>query len=419
MKHTLTAIFLALHSIALFPQIILTIEGTEVNITETGNSDGVNILRSEPTAFTYRNNAITAVNAGGYMLQAGDEGPRVTNNNLDGEIILGNKFVWNGTEPTSWTHALFTGYNLGVQIKYNYLHSTPNGIQRKSNGMFDLSGVVAYNILNNPKLGIAVKGISGIRIYNNTFYSDRTPLQTNRGLVDISNNSDEELNAIATGTKVLNNIFYSRNKVFNIRILEADCLENFESDYNIFWCEAGDPIFEVNNETKTFAQWQAMGYDQHSVVINPGFVDFNDFVPAARLDFGKDLGPDLLSGLATDAIWDRTAISTADQNGVWQVGARIFNSSAEEEEEEELPRNMTLIYPNPAYGNFYLLLTDPARMYQIMKIFDSNGKMVLRRPVEYGRTEIPVPENFASGMYTITLEGDNLGRYIRKLIILN
>jgi hypothetical protein len=166
-----------------------------------------------------------------------------------------------------------------------------------------------------------------------------------------------------------------------------------------------------------------MGFDQHSVVVNPGFADFNNFVPAARLNYGKDLGPDFLSGLAIDATWNRTAISTEDQNGIWQVGARIYKATEEgeeeEEEEEELPRNMTLIYPNPVYDNFYLLLTDPARIYQTMKIYDSNGNMVLRKPVESGRTEIPVPEKFAAGMYTITLEGDNLDRYTRKLIILN
>ena len=82
-------------------------------------------------------------------------------------------------------------------------------------------------------------------------------------------------------------------------------------------------------------------------------------------------------------------------------------------------RNMVLIYPNPAYGNFYLLLTDSARMYQTMKIYDSNGKIILTRSVGYGRTEIPISENFASGLYTVILEADNLNRYIRKLIILN
>lgn len=417
MKHALTVILLLLTSTGLFSQQALIISEQEYIDTETGSSQGINIPRSQRILLQFLNNTVTAVNSYGYLLQAGDENPDENNNNLDGEIISGNRFTWNGTDETSMTHALFTGYNIDVVIKYNYLLNTPNGIQRKSNGMTDNNGVIAYNILKNPKLGVAVKGINGIKIYNNTFYSDKTSEETTRGLIDIYTNTDDGLNAPSKGTKVYNNIFYTRNRIFTIDIHDLECLEGFESDYNVFWCEVGEPVFQVGGLTKTFAMWQAMGFDQHSVVVNPGFIDFIDFVPAARLDFGKDLGTDFLSGLATDATWNRTAISTEDQNGIWQAGARVYKST--EEEEEELSRNMTLIYPNPVYGTFYLLLTDPTRVYHTMKLFDSNGKIVLRLPVESGRTEIPVPENFASGMYTITLEGDNLDRYIRKLIILN
>ncbi len=416
MKRALLILLLFISSSWLSAQIILTIEGTEVVDTEIGTSDGVNIPRSQKTIFKYLNNSVTSVNSFGYLLQAGDENPGVTNYNLDGEIISGNKFVWNGTDETSMTHALFTGYNLDVVVKYNYLLNTPNGIQRKSNGMTDVNGVIAYNILKNPKLGVAIKGINGIKIYNNTLYSDKTSGQTSRGLIDICTNTDNGLNAPSQGTKVHNNIFYTRNRVFIINIQNLECLEGFESDYNVFWCEAGDPVFQVVGKTKTFAMWQAMGYDLHSVMINPDFLDFNDFVPAARLDFGKDLGLNLISGLAADAIWNRTAISTADQNGIWQVGARIYKAVAEEEE-EVLPPNMVLIYPNPAYGSFYVLLTDQARMYQTVKIFDSNGRRVLTKSVGYGRTPIPISQNFAAGLYTVTLEGDNLGRYTKKLII--
>ena len=292
MKHTLLIFLLLLNSVIIFSQDTLVIREQEFIDTEIGSSQGINIPRSQRTPFKFLNNSVTSVNSFGYMLQAGDENPGESNNNLDGEIISGNKFTWNGTDETSMTHALFTGFNLDVVIKYNYLLNTPNGIQRKSNGMTDVNGVIAYNILKNPKLGVAVKGINGIKIYNNTFYSDKTTDQTSRGLIDIYTNTDNDLNAPSKGTRVYNNIFYTRNYVFNINIHDLECLEGFECDYNVYWCEAGAPIFQVDGKNKTFAMWQAMGYDQHSVVVNPGFVDFNDFVPAARLDFGKDLGPD-------------------------------------------------------------------------------------------------------------------------------
>ena len=375
MKYTLAILLFFINVGLITPQVVLNIEGTEVVFDETGNSNGVNIPRSEPTIFTYKNNSVTAVNSGGYMLQAGDEGPRASNNNLDGEIIIGNRFIWNGTEQTSWTHALFTGYNLGVVIKYNYLQSTPNGIQRKSNGMYETSGVVAYNILNNPKLGVAVKGINGIKIYNN--------------------------------------IFCTRNKVYNIRILESDCLEGFESDYNVFWCEAGDPIFEVNNETKSFAQWQALGYDLHSLVINPEFKDLVNFVPKERLNYGKDLGPDLINGLAIDGVWGKTDPRVVSQNGTWQVGARIYA----EEEEIAAPDTRLKIYPIPAEDILIIEMNDPDAIYQLMKLYDPKGRLLMTISLNEGRNEIPIHPFTSHGVYIISLEADDIGRLIKKLLL--
>ena len=97
---------------------MLTIEETIINNTESGIWVGVNIPRSEPAIFTYRNNSITSVNSTGYLLQAGDESENAQNNNLDGMIITGNKFTWNGTDASSITHAVFTGYNINAVIEY-------------------------------------------------------------------------------------------------------------------------------------------------------------------------------------------------------------------------------------------------------------------------------------------------------------
>ncbi|MBK7712067.1 MAG: hypothetical protein IPJ37_14700 [Bacteroidales bacterium] len=91
------------------------------------------------------------------MLQAGDEDPAVTNNHLDGEVITGNKFVWNGTDMTSVTHGVFTGYNINAILKYNYLYRVPLGLLRKSNGMTNTTGGVAYNIVIDPMVGFAAK----------------------------------------------------------------------------------------------------------------------------------------------------------------------------------------------------------------------------------------------------------------------
>jgi hypothetical protein len=51
------------------------------------------------------------------MLQAGDESPGSNNNNLDGAVLTGNTFTWNGTDMTSITHGVFTGHNINVVVK--------------------------------------------------------------------------------------------------------------------------------------------------------------------------------------------------------------------------------------------------------------------------------------------------------------
>jgi len=327
MKYTFTAIFL-LATAMLSGQTVLTIEGK----TYTNQEDtwyGVNIARSKPTTLTFRNNAITSVNRYGYLLSAGDEVPAVYNNNLDGAVISGNMLTWNGTpEPRIIPHGIFTGYNINVQVKFNYLNKVPMAIIRKSNGMTDVSGVVSYNIVKNPGVGVVVKGMNGVRIFNNTFYSSLTTDQTNRAFIDIYENPSVTPAGSAKGTKIYNNVFYTKSRLKNISITSA-CLSGFECDYNIYYCESGTPVFLVDGSLKTFAEWQAMGYDTHSRVINPNFKDLVSFVPAARLDYGTDLGQAFATGLSVDAKWGTTSPATATQNGRWQVGAVIYKEVAE------------------------------------------------------------------------------------------
>jgi hypothetical protein len=314
--------------------IKLIIEGTTTVNTTTGDWEGLNIARSAPTRLIFRNNSITSSNISGYMLHAGDEQAGPENNNLDGATITGNKFLWNGRSLKSNTHALFTGYNINTTIKYNYLWKVPSGIQMKSNGMANTSGGIAYNIINNPgQAAIPVKGMKNVRIYNNVFYSEQVFYKNDttgvwRGLIDIYANTDEGQNKAASGssgTSIKNNIFYTVNKVYNIAIYDTSDLPGFESDYNIFWCEAGQPVFNYLGKYLSFTQWQALGYDRHSKLMNPKFRDRSEFIPAEPLLYGTDLGDEWKEGLDTTAVWKPgKAPATSMQKEIWQIGARIL-----------------------------------------------------------------------------------------------
>jgi hypothetical protein len=334
MKRTIPLVAASIIILLISAQIKLAVEGTLTINKVEGDWEGINIARSAPTMFIFRNNSIISSNASGYMLHAGDEQAGTENHNLDGQIITGNKFLWNGKRAGSNTHALFTGYNINATIKYNYLEKVPSGIQMKSDGMANLSGGVAYNIVNNPgQAAIPVKGMKNVKIYNNVFYSDKVFYKNDsvgvwRGLIDIYANTDEGQNqsvSNSSGTKIKNNIFYTVNRIYNIAIYDSASLPGFESDYNIFFCESGSPVFNFLGKYLSFAQWQALGYDTHSKIINPKFRDLIDFIPAEPLYHGTDLGELWQDGLSLSAKWiPGSSPALSRQKGSWQTGARVY-----------------------------------------------------------------------------------------------
>jgi parallel beta-helix repeat protein len=304
--------------------------------------NGVSPPKSEQTEFIFRNNLIESDNTAGYMLQAGIDPfpPTGYNNTLDGEIISGNVFKWNDPDPgNSWwsiTHGLFTGHERNAYIKYNYLDQVPMAIIRKScNLITDTSGGVFYNIVNGGGVAVNIKGLSGVRVYNNTLYGNRSVAsgETWRPLIYIYTNTDTCASGTggspASDTKIKNNIFYTEHDQHMINIADASCAVGFESDYNVFWKEGDGSIrFNYLGSELTFEGWQALGYDVNSVVMDPSFIDVSTFVPRVRLDYGTTLSSDYSTGLSINASWGTGYPSTTAQNGVWQVGAMLYEADA-------------------------------------------------------------------------------------------
>jgi hypothetical protein len=306
--------------------LILTIEGQTYTDTNTGIWNGVTFDRSNPTSFTFRNNAISSVNDGNYMLLAGDEDIQSSNNNLDSELISGNKLTWGGASDADGCHGIFVGYNKNYSINYNYLNHVPYGIVTKSGAaggenMTNTSGGISYNIIKNSYLGVRIKGMNGVMIYNNTFYDDMH--QGLSGFIYSTTNPDNG-NKPSTGIKIKNNIFYLKYAGNYIHIETGD-ESGFECDYNIYYCESGTPTWNYHGSAKTFAQWQALGYDLHSMIINPNFINRTALVPSIRLDYGVNLGSEFQNGLTTAAVWTvGTSPAIVSQTETWQVGARLY-----------------------------------------------------------------------------------------------
>jgi uncharacterized repeat protein (TIGR02059 family) len=321
------AIIICRINLPAYGQNDLIISGKTYNNSED-SWQGVNIPRETKVNLVFSNNTITSANRYGYMLQAGDESPASSNNNLDNAIITGNRFNWTGKDMTVIPHGIFTGHNKNVSIKYNYLSYVPMGIVRKSgNNMANTSGGIAYNIVKGGAVAVVVKGMSNVNIFNNTFYNDRTKVQTWRPLVYIYTNTDRGVYSVSHGTRIYNNIFYTRYQTPMISVLDQESLNGLESDYNVFWCENGAPVFEFNGTQISFDEWKAMGYDLHSTVINPRFNDLNSFVPAERLNLGTSLGDEWKEGLSVNARWGAGDPETTSQDSNWQVGAVLYGET--------------------------------------------------------------------------------------------
>lgn len=405
--------------LSVFTTVKSQIDLAIVGRSYTNSSDtwlGVNIPRSQPTRLTFSNNSISSTNRYGYLLQAGDEAPAATNNNLDGAVITGNRLNWSGSDMEVIPHGIFAGHNINVIIKYNYLNYVPMGIIRKSgNNMSDSGGGVAYNIVKGGAVGMVVKGMSNVNIFNNTFYNDRTTAQTYRPLVHIYTNTDAGRYSVAQGTKIYNNIFYTKYQTPAITIGNPESLTGLECDYNVYWCENGSPVFIVGDERLTFAQWQARGFDAHSVVMNPGFKDFVSYIPSQRIDLGRDLGPDWAKGLAITARWGTTEPATTMQNGAWQVGAVIYGTGDGSGGGQNGSASIS-IYPNPAISYFDISVSGTPQLPQIIRIYDMAGKLRFEKRYDVEFT-YRVPVDLNPGVYILHIEIGTNTKHVQKLVI--
>ena len=130
----------------------------------------------------------------------------------------------------------------------------------------------------------------------------------------------------STGTIIKNNIIYSSGtSPYMIQVNDNASLTGLQCDYNVYYVSGGNPMFITNANVSanylTFAQWQALGYDLHSVVINPNLN--SSLVPAAGLFYGQNLGSTYQTGIDPANTWNRTNTLTKNQGSTWECGAFI------------------------------------------------------------------------------------------------
>ncbi|HOH62259.1 MAG TPA: hypothetical protein PK698_07330 [Bacilli bacterium] len=316
-------------------QINLTIEGID-SITTTHN--GYDIPRTSQTNLIFRYNRIRTALDDGFMLTAGDNDySTITSTKLNGAQIYGNRFNSTNTSPSGSLHGIMAGYNKNYDFHHNYISTYSYGFTHEGGypdhtSMESTSGGVYYNIFKNNSLSINEKGYDGTRIVNNTFFVDNS---TWAAIITLCNSNTGGLTEPYPPTKnviIKNNIFYVRGTgvVHALYIVNEEDTLGLDCDYNIYFYENrtnNEPLFNYMGANVTWSQWRALGYDQHSIILNPDFIDINEFVPRTRINFGCVIfGLDV--GLsAENSVWAVGQMpATNTQGSSWQPGARIYQT---------------------------------------------------------------------------------------------
>jgi len=159
-----------------------------------------------------------------------------------------------------------------VENNVIYENGTGGGSGINMDGVTD--SIVRNNLLyNNHASGISLYQIDGgsgshdNRVLNNTIVM----AADGRWGINIPNPND-------TNNKLFNNIIYNYHSWRGSITIGSPTLSGFESDYNVVM----DRFSVDDGDTRlTLAQWQALGYDTHSIIATPTQL----FVNASAADY--------------------------------------------------------------------------------------------------------------------------------------
>jgi len=286
---------------------------------------------AEPNVAIISRNSIHTNRTGGLLIMAGRDTPDADTGNVDNSIISGNYIEYTGSVATG-AHGIMDGYNL-FEIKHNKVVRTCYGIVCEGTvNTTHTSLATQYNIITTPRLyGITTEGQQNKRYYNMTLYNGH---HIDGYLVHFGVNIEATPYSYSTNAELKNSIIYSEIDTVVVFVGENE-KASFDPDYNLYWCKSSynnEPSFYVQGEASnplTFAQWQALGYDTHSRVQNPNFIDTINFVPSEPLFYGTNLGSDYATGLDTSYTFTAGSYpDTVSQGSTWQVGAVLYNSDS-------------------------------------------------------------------------------------------
>ena len=275
-------------------------------------------------------NKILSNRATNYNIEIGNEGTSTSDNKNTSSIIQKNYI--RGANYYAYAtgvsvHATFIGFQSNGKVLYNFINGGGYAVIIKgSTGT--IGGNVRGNVIIDSDKAIYSKGAQQIIINNNTIIMTERVTQPEFGIALLVNTGGD----IPNGCVVKNNIIISlSSNTFNAINVGAEGTNDI--DYNIYYCPNGTLQFIVAGVAKTFAQWQALGHDTHSIVLTDaqynGLLNADYSLKAGSIAIGAGVALDAAydDGLDASTAWgnDTTlpVIVTKQQAAAWDCGAYV------------------------------------------------------------------------------------------------
>ncbi len=308
------------------------------NTQKTAGGAEIQFLRTNTTVIdtvVVSGNRLLSNRTIGYHICIGGESTTANDDTITLPVIEKNYIrsssYYDETYVGKTVHSSFIGHQLNGHIRWNNFSEGGYGAIIKHTGDTQVSGGVYGNLLINQLVyGALAKGVDGVVIANNTvIYSACTPAGGAIGLIANTAGTDSD-NCV-----VKNNILvYTGEGNFTAVLIEGGAANVV--DYNIYYC-TGTLRFSVGGAFKTFAEWQALGYDEHSVVLteaqfNALFANFagGDYslpVGSAAIGAGETLDAAYDDGLDASTDWggdtEVPTVVTKQQGAAWDCGAYV------------------------------------------------------------------------------------------------